>query len=253
MHPRDADTSAVLAFVESALPPPPATVLEVGCGDGRLAETLIARGWAVTAIDASEKAVAAARERGVAAERRDFVSYTGGPFEALLFTRSFHHIWPLEAAARKVRELLAPGGVAVFDEFAHDEIDRFTAAWFFDLQEALEAAGADGHGHAGHGHGGHGHAGHQHGHDRGEPPRDPLERWRWRLAHDPPLHGARMMLDALGAGLEIERVERVPYLHRYLAQHLAAADVFERIRELETERVDQGVLVPIGLRIVARG
>jgi SAM-dependent methyltransferase len=39
------------AFVEEHLPPPPARVLEVGCGGGELARAITRSGWAVVAID----------------------------------------------------------------------------------------------------------------------------------------------------------------------------------------------------------
>jgi len=194
--------------------------------------------------------VSAARGRGVSAERCDFLSYGGGPFDALLFTRSFHHIWPLGEAVTHARELLAPGGTLVLDEFAHDESDRFTAAWFFDLYSALETAGAIAPDERRHAHG------HRHRHDHGEPPRDALERWKWRHAHDPPLHGAKQMMDALGTAFGLSRVERLPYLHRYFSDRVAdserGAKLFAQLRALETERVEQGVLVAVGLRIVAR-
>src|SRR5256885_17024938 len=39
------------AWVKSTLPRPPARVLEVGCGDGRLARALKRRGYDVVAVD----------------------------------------------------------------------------------------------------------------------------------------------------------------------------------------------------------
>jgi SAM-dependent methyltransferase len=239
--PLELETDEVVAFAVSALPPPPAAVLEVGCGDGRLAARLSERGWKVTAIDLDAEAVTAARARGVLAERADFVSFAGGRFDALLFTRSFHHVSPLADAVARARALLAPGGALLLDEFAHDEIDRFTAAWFFDVAAALEAAAG---------------APPMHGPHRGhgKPPRDPLERWRWRHHHEPPLHGARAMLDALGAVFELSRIQRLPYLYRYFSERLpedeAGGQLYDRLHALETERVAQGVLVPVGLRVV---
>ena len=41
----------VAAFVRANLPPPPCRVLEVGAGEGELAASLAAAGYAVTAID----------------------------------------------------------------------------------------------------------------------------------------------------------------------------------------------------------
>lgn len=63
----DADTGEVESFFVQHLPPPPATVLEVGAGDGRLAARLVARGFSVKAIDVDDEAVAAAVARRVEA------------------------------------------------------------------------------------------------------------------------------------------------------------------------------------------
>jgi 2-polyprenyl-3-methyl-5-hydroxy-6-metoxy-1,4-benzoquinol methylase len=51
-------------YVSSALgllPNPPCSVLDVGCGDGWVAAKLVERGYAVTGIDYSERAIAFAR------------------------------------------------------------------------------------------------------------------------------------------------------------------------------------------------
>ena len=41
----------LVAFVRTALPPPPSSVLEVGCGAGQVARSLDAVGYRVVAID----------------------------------------------------------------------------------------------------------------------------------------------------------------------------------------------------------
>jgi SAM-dependent methyltransferase len=244
------ETDEVLAFVAGALPPQ-AHVLEVGAGDGRLAARLGAMGFRVKAVDVDAEAVGAAKARGVDATCTDFFDVRGERFGALLFTRSFHHISPLGAAVAHARTLLAPGGTMAFDEFAHDEMDLASAAWFWDVQELLDEAGVLSAESSGHAHGHHGHAP-----STTSTSRQPLERWRERLAHDPPLHGGRAMIDALSAVLDVERVERLPYLYRYLSRRLspdgAGARLFERVRTMEEQRIALGLLVPIGLRIVGR-
>ena len=222
--------------------------LEVGCGPGVLAERLLRDGVDLTAIDVSEEQVAEARARGVPASVSDFLAFEAAPFDAVLFTRSLHHIAPLEAGIAKIRALVRPGGLVVADEFAHDEADAITAAWFWDLQTVLESCGALApdvprrhHGHGGH----HGHA----------PPTDPLERWRERHVHDPPLHGARMLIEALEKAFELRAPERLSYLHRYFSDRVdpgeAGTRLFLRVRELELLRIAQRLLVPVGLRLVA--
>jgi hypothetical protein len=83
------------------------------------------------------------------------------------------------------------------------------------------------------------------------PPKTPLDRWRKRHLHEPPLHGGEAMLQALGAAFALKTVERVPYLYRYLADRLDAVALFHRVRALEADRIGLGLAIPIGLRIVA--
>jgi SAM-dependent methyltransferase len=247
MSPLDADTEEVESHFLPHLPPLPASVLEVGAGDGRLAARLAARGYSVKAIDVDDEAVAAAIARGVAAARVDYFDMRG-QFDVLLFTRSFHHLWPLEKAVVQAGRLLAPGGALLFDEFAHEACDLATAAWFYDVPALLDAAGVLAPEKRRHWHRPH--------HDRGhteEESKAPLERWRERIAHDPPLHRGDSMLEALGAAFAVEAVERVPYLYRYLAERLDSAALFMRIGAIEAERIALGLLVPIGLRVAARG
>jgi hypothetical protein len=178
----------------------------------------------------------------VQAQRVDFLAYRGGPFEALLFTRSLHHVSPLEDALAHAHALLSPGGALICDEFSVDGIDPATAAWVYDLPAALEAAGAlqpD-----------------PHEHKHGPPVADPAQRWRQRHTHhDDPLHGAEAMLEAISRRFTVARVERLPYLHRYFSDRLPETDggaaLFRLLREREALRVNQKILAPVGLRIVA--
>jgi SAM-dependent methyltransferase len=135
--PADADTDDVESFVMRHLHPRPACILEIGAGDGRLAARLVARGFSMKAVDLDEEAVASSVAPGVDAARMDYFDVRG-QFDALLFTRSFHHIWPLDAAIAHAATLVAPGGTIIFDELAHDACDLGTAAWFYDVQALLE-------------------------------------------------------------------------------------------------------------------
>jgi hypothetical protein len=84
-----------------------------------------------------------------------------------------------------------------------------------------------------------------------------VERWRERHRHDPPLHGAKALVSALRSAFNLKVEERGPYLHRYLADRLeptaAGTRLFLRVRATETLRVRQGLLIPVGMRLVARG
>ena len=80
------DVHAQLRWLERVLPPPPARVLDAGCGTGALARALSAHGYAVTAIDADPAAVLEAIRLNLApavvgsatAVRRFLAAGTGG-------------------------------------------------------------------------------------------------------------------------------------------------------------------------------
>jgi SAM-dependent methyltransferase len=109
------------AWVRSQLPPPPARVLEVGCGAGELARALAAEGHDVLAIDP------------VAPEGEIFRRTTiealedPGPFAAVVASRALHHVDDLDAALAKIARL---SPLLVLDEFAWDRLDEATARWY---------------------------------------------------------------------------------------------------------------------------
>jgi SAM-dependent methyltransferase len=238
--PVEAGTLEVLTFLRRMLPAPPARVLEVGCGRGELAALLLARGYAVTALDVDPDAVAAARGSGVPAVRYDFLDGGIEPHDAVLFTRSLHHVADLDRAAALAAEACTPGGVVVLDEFARERADAATAAWFYEVRAILAAAGALA---------------------APEPPAEaaPQERWEaeygCRRAHR--LHTGEAMVAALRQHLDVELVESCPYLYRQLAQWLEPTQlggaVALRLLEVERDRLARGELVPMGVRAVARG
>lgn len=254
LTPLEIDTDDALGFVTRFLPRPPASLLEIGCGDGRLAVKLQARGYRVEAIDSDAEAVAAAREKGVDARHVGLLDFAGGPFDAVLLTRSLHHIWPLDAAVARARSLTAPGGVVVVDELSLDEVDDASARWFYDVLAMLDDAGAlSTHPTWAH----HQHHGHQHQHHVDEAKAaSALDIWKQSHAHDPPLHGAQAMREALGAAFDIECVERAAHLHRLFAGRLRpderGAHLMEGVRCLEEAFIAAGLVLPLGLRIVGR-
>jgi SAM-dependent methyltransferase len=122
----------VLQFVKAQLPPAPAQVLEVGCGDGRLARAVDDLGYRVTAIDpaASEGAIFQA----MALE--DFADPVG--FDAVIASRVLHHIPDLGAALSMLRRLLVPGGRLIAVENACDRFDPPTARWYLEQRRATD-------------------------------------------------------------------------------------------------------------------
>src|SRR2546428_8393562 len=99
-------------WVLAELPPPPARVLEVGCGSGALARALSAAGYDVLAIDpvAPEGPIF----RQIRLEQPE-----DGEFDAVVSSRPLHHVDDLRAAPDRSGEL-AP--VLVLDEFGWDPL-----------------------------------------------------------------------------------------------------------------------------------
>ena len=108
-------------FVLSELLPPPGRVLEVGCGDGELARALAAAGYAVLAIDPEAPEGPIFRRSMVEEldERR--------LFDAVVASRSLHHVSDLTVALDKIAALLKRGGAVVIDEFGWERLDARSA------------------------------------------------------------------------------------------------------------------------------
>jgi SAM-dependent methyltransferase len=105
-------------------------ILELGCGNGKAVTAMIHRGWNVTAIDFSSRAVALCRQvypdplhsRGVVADAR------WSPFKIAVFDAVFamHIIGHMHAAGRRLIvdemiRVLRPGGIVFFCEFSTDD------------------------------------------------------------------------------------------------------------------------------------
>ncbi|OAN38711.1 class I SAM-dependent methyltransferase [Mycolicibacterium iranicum] len=91
-------------------------VLDVGCGDGLLAERLAPLSRSIVGIDADPAAVRRAQERlagrqNVTIVERSFDAYDPGDvrFDLITFVATIHHM-DLRAALSKARELLTPSG-----------------------------------------------------------------------------------------------------------------------------------------------
>lgn len=121
-------TAQTLSFVERWLAHP-LRILEVGCGAGDLASALVERGHDVVAVDSDPAAVSAAKARGVDARMAVWPAFDGGTFGAVLFTRSLHHIDPLDGAVMRARELLQPGGRILIEDFAPAEMSPRFLSW----------------------------------------------------------------------------------------------------------------------------
>ncbi len=122
----------VIAFVRSALPAPPVRVLEVGAGDGTLAEVLVAAGYDVVAIDPASESPSVRR---VALHELD-----EPPFDAAVAITSLHHVEPLGESCARLGALVRPGGVLVVDEVDFARVDERAGRWWLDRSGHPEAA-----------------------------------------------------------------------------------------------------------------
>jgi SAM-dependent methyltransferase len=127
--------SDLLEFVQAQLPPAPGRVLEVGCGEGRLALAIDGLGHRVTAIDP------AAPEGAIF--RRVTLEEFSAPerFDAIVASRTLHHIADLRDALSKLRGLLVPGGRLIVIEHAWERLDERTARWYLERRRAAGSGG----------------------------------------------------------------------------------------------------------------
>jgi SAM-dependent methyltransferase len=178
----------LIEFVLSQLPPPPARVLEIGCGAGDLARAMAAAGHAVTAIDPSAP-------EGPLFRRLTLEELEPEPFDAAVASRSLHHIHDLGAAVDKLAGL-AP--LLVLDEFVWDRLDAETGDWYEGQRRVLRAAGR-------------------------EPEGPPAAEWERKHAD---LHGYAAMRAELDRRYEERSFSWEPYLYRYLGGE--ASEALER-------------------------
>jgi hypothetical protein len=166
-------------FVLGQLPPPPGTVLEVGCGaEGGLVEMLTASGYQAVGVDP-------AAPDGPNFNRSRFQD-VDGDYDAVVAGRVLHHVYPLEEGIAKLARL-AP--LLVVDEFAANRIDDAARDWYEGQHRMLAAAGAS--------------------------PPGPSDLGAWGGRHSD-LHPDHTLLATLRAHYDERLLEWVPYLHRWL-------------------------------------
>ncbi|MHB1582522.1 MAG: class I SAM-dependent methyltransferase [Acidimicrobiales bacterium] len=148
----DSDADEVAALLGVA---PDGRVLDAGCGTGRIANRLAARGLAVTGVDLNrsfvEVAAADARRLGlpvrfVVADLRA-VPLCGRFDGAVIWFNSFGYVDDdgNRGVLAELRRLLRPGGCLVIDTIHHDGFVRhFTAAPEVSVMEADDGVLLDG-------------------------------------------------------------------------------------------------------------
>jgi len=116
----DTDAADVVAWIRATMLPPGGGVLDCGVGTGRVAVPLLAAGFKVLGLDASEKMLALARSAGVTCKRADLGTRwpTIGRWHAILMcsnvvgqletqTRQRHALYQARRRALRVETLLA--------------------------------------------------------------------------------------------------------------------------------------------------
>ena len=234
------ETRYTYDFIRRSLPRACRRILEIGCGAGELAAVLSQDGVAVVGIDSDPDSVAAARRLGVDARTATWPDFDDGEFDAVLFTRSLHHIHPLDKSVRRAVESLAPDGRVIVEDFAYESTDEKTLRWFGSAIRLLEATGSltmtD----------------------------EFLERVlsktatlkAWKENHEPELHTSAAIaaqLKKLAVGVTIEHA---PYYFQYIANAINRTErhdgILQAFAEQEEMLAADGSIAALGRRFVAR-
>jgi SAM-dependent methyltransferase len=135
-------TAYTLEFVLANLPDDAHDILEVGCGEGELAQRLGEHGLAVTALDSNRQCIERTQARGVDSRLGEWPIELGCQFDAVLFTRSLHHVHDLERGVAAARRALRAGGRLIVEDSRIEGGLQRSSAWFTGLARTLFAAGA---------------------------------------------------------------------------------------------------------------
>lgn len=237
----DVPTSDTLAFVLSCLSGEShRRILEVGCGSGELAAELQRVGHTVVALDSDEASVEACLRKDIHAVHTVWPEFEDAPFDAILFTRSLHHIHPLNLAIKQAVRLLRPNGVLIVEDFAYSDVSSPEIAWFTSVLKLLSTCGlleesadvfairvlrSNG---------------------------DPAV---WHADHDHELHAASTMEDAIREHFALRSAESSPYFYRYLVPVLRMNErsqaCLKCVVESERTLIRTGAIRALGRRWVA--
>ncbi len=125
-------------LVDLLAPQPGEDILDLGCGDGALTETIAASGAHVLGVDGSADMVRAARARGIRALCMDGQSLTlDATFDAVFSNAALHWMPDAPAVLRGVRRVLRPGGRFVGEMGGHGNVAAIATA----LRASLRARG----------------------------------------------------------------------------------------------------------------
>ena len=134
------------ALIEEFMPPPPARLLDIGCGGGRTPVPLADAGYEVAAIDLSGSLLSAAHRRhpGLRLAQMDaaVLGFGSEAFDAAFFSfNGIDYIYPESARVSCLAEVfrvLRPGGVFILS--SHNLIGHLWSGGYWYLRGYLNAA-----------------------------------------------------------------------------------------------------------------
>ncbi len=107
------------------LPSAPATILDLGCGQGKVSKLLQDSGYRVTGCDTSQSGLSIARRNSnvtfheISAFDPHFVETVGSNFDAVLCLEVIEHVTEPLRLLRQIRRTLKPGGTLVLSTPYH--------------------------------------------------------------------------------------------------------------------------------------
>lgn len=215
-------------FIRSSLPEGATRVLEIGCGSGELAALMIAEGLEVVALDSDEECVTKAHSLGVDAQVLTWPAPLEERFDAVLFTRSLHHIDDLRGSISAAAHALNPGGRIIVEDFRAEGTSKRSARWFAEVADRLCATGAL---------------------LPGTTLEELLQKAGPSSVHDDHLHTSTEIARDLAVLNEVTESDAA-YYFRYLEPHLREPDAAQQLLEDELDMIAQVRIDPLGKRFV---
>ena len=214
--------AATLPFVRDQLPPPPARVLELGCGWlGGFVPALRLEGYDAIGIDPEAPV-------GPEFHQVEFEQYeTRESADAVVASTSLHHVADVQDVVDRIGRALAPGGVVVVVEWAHELFDEATAEWCFARLGATDDDASWLHHHR----------------DRWKESGQDWDSYRRVTLEGEGLHPATAIVEALDARFERLELTRGPY-------YFTALDGTSR--DEEQAAIDADEIRPGSIRFVGR-